>query len=291
MNTPKPPAYPDPVKTADTQYQYNTKSGQANQALNMVNQQGPIGSKNYFVSGTDPVTGLPTYSQDVSYSPEQQQLLDTLQNTKGSVGGYGESLAGDVGSLYSSAPDFSTATGSRVSQMLDRQLPYVERFQAPARAQLDTALRNQGILPGTPAYQQQVDKLTAQQDLDKGNFLNSAQGQAFNQSVSEYQLPAQMISQLMQMGSPNNLSFEGTPTTNVGSPDYAGQVSQQYNAQFQAYQEAVKRQNSMMSGIMGATGTVLGGPLGGYLGSQLGNQFGSSVGGEPLPWQTSWQGQ
>lgn len=282
--TPKPPAYPDPGKTADTQYQYNVKTGQSNQAMNMVDQSNPLGSKDYYVSGVDPVTGLPTYGQNVQYSPEQQQLLETLQGTKSNVGGAGQSLSGDVMDMYSSAPDFSTATNSRVSQMLDRQIPYAERFQAPARAQLDTALRNQGILPNTPAYHQQMDKLLAQQDLNQGNFLNSAQGQAFNQSMQEYQTPAAMIQQLMGMGAPNDLKFDQTPTTQLGQTDYAGQVKNQYDAQMQAYQAAVQRQNSMMSGIMGVAGTALGGPLGGMAGSYLGNMFGGST---PGPWQTT----
>lgn len=283
MKTPKPPAYPDPAKTAETQYGYNVKTGQSNQAMNMVDQSNPLGTKNYFVSGIDPVTGLPTYSQDVQYTPEQQALLNTLQGTKGNVGTAGENLSGDVLSMYSQAPDLSTATNSRVSQMLDRQLPYVERFQAPARAQLDTALRNQGILPNTPAYHQQMDKLLAQQDLNQGNFLNTAQNQAFNQSVQEYNLPAQMIQQLMTMGAPNNLSFDQTPSTTVNPTDYAGQVQAKYNADYQAYQAAVQRQNSLMSGIMGIGGQVLGGPLGGMLGSSIGNMFAPT----PGPWQTT----
>lgn len=287
-STPKPPAYPDPTQTANTQYGFNVKTGQANQALNMVNQSNPFGSKSYFVSGIDPVTGLPKYEQDINYTPEQQALLESLQGTKANVGQAGESLSGDALSMYSSLPDFSTAAGSRVSQMLDRQMPYWERFMEPARAQLDTALRNQGILPGTPAYQQQVDKLTAQQDLDRGNFLNTAQDQAFRQAMQEYTTPASMISTLMQMGAPNSLGFDQTPSTNLGQTDYAGQVQAKYNAEFQRYQEAVKRQNSMMSGMFGLGGQILGGPMGGMLGNYMGNMF--SGGPSTLgPWETSIQ--
>ena len=283
MNTPKPPKMPDPTKTAETQYQYNVKTGQSNQAMNMTDQNNPLGSRNYYVSGVDPVTGLPTYAVDNTYSADQQALLDTLEGTKGSVGSYGESLAGDVAGMYSEAPDFSTATGSRVSQMLDRQIPYAERFQAPARAQLDTQLRNQGILPNTPAYHQQMDKLLAQQDLNQGNFVNTAQGQAFNQSMAEYQAPADMISKLMGMGAPGQLSFDQTPQTSVGATDDAGAVKAKYDADYQAYQAAVQRQNSMMSGIMGVGGSILGGPLGGMAGSAIGNMFSPTIG----PWQTT----
>jgi hypothetical protein len=281
---PKPPAYPDPTQTANTQYQYNTKSGQASQALNMVDQSNPLGSKNYFVSGVDPVTGLPTYSQNVNYTPEQQALLEQLQGTKSNVGQAGQNLSADTLSLYSTAPDLVGGANSLTQQGMDREQPYFERFQAPQRAQLDTALRNQGILPGTPAYQQQVDKQTAQQDLDKGNWLNTFQNQSFNQASQQYQLPAQMIAQLMQLGAPNALNFDQTPTANVNDPNYQQQVQQKYQADYQAYQQKVQAQNSQNAMLAGLFGNVLGGPIGGQLGSSVAGMFGPST---PGPWQTT----
>lgn len=275
--TPKPPKYADPATTADTQFQYNTQTGQSNQALNMVDQSNPFGSLTYGVTGTDPVTGLPTYGANNNYNSEQQALLDQLVGTKGSVGGAAGNLAQDVFAQYSSAPDLVGGASSLTQQGIDRELPGRERFYAPQRDQLDNNLRNQGILPGTPPYHQQMDAMLQQQNRDTGQWQNTYQDQAFKQATTEYALPAEMISKLMSLGAPADLknNLINTPTTSIGNTDYAGQVKAQYDAKMAAYQAAVQRQNSMMSGIMGIGGSMLGGPIGGMIGSGIGSMAGN----------------
>jgi len=274
MDSPSPPAAPDPTKVANAQLKYGQQAGQSQQALNMTDQSNPFGSLDYSVTGIDPVTGLPTYGAKQQYTPEQQALFDAMQGTKGAQGSAGFNLANNAFGMYSQMPDLGVGTNSRVTQGMDRALPYMERFMAPEREQLDTQLRNSGILPGTPAYQQQVDKLNAQQDLTKGNWLNTFQAQAFDQAKQEYQLPEQMIQQLMQTGAPGDLksSFGTTPQTGVQTPDYQAATQAQYNAQYQAYQQKVAQQNAQMSAMIGVPLALAGMPVAG----------GGSVGGNMM---------
>lgn len=278
MGSPSPPKYPDPGTTAGIQQGYNTKTGQTNQALNMVDQSNPYGSLNYGVTGTDPVTGLPTYGQTQQYTPQQQALLNQLQSSKANVGGAGQDLSSFAPSLYGQPANLVGTANSLTNQAETPQIASYERFLAPQRAQLDTQLRNQGIMPGTPAYQQQVDAQSQQQQLTEGQWLNSYEPLAFSQAQQQFNQPINTIAQLMQLGSPTalNTTFGSTPTTQTNSADYAGQVQQQYQSQYNNYLSQVQAQNSLMSGIFGAGGAILGGPIGGALGSGLGNMMSNS---------------
>jgi len=281
-SAPKAPAAPDPNTVMSAQTGANITTGTAQQNLNMVGQSNPFGTLGYTQVGTNP-DGTPKYEQTSQYTPEMQSLLNSLIGSKGSVGGAGENLAAQAYNMYSEVPDFGTAAGSRVSQGIDRQLPYMERMMAPAREQLDTQLRNQGILPGTPAYHQQMDKLNDQQALEKGNWMNSFQGQAFNQAIQEYQVPEQMIERLMSAGAPMALkeSFGQTPTVSMTAPNAQAAYNSQYEAQKYAYQQQVARQNMLMNMGLTVGSAALGMPVSpGMMGGMFGSS-GSTIGSTP----------
>jgi len=274
MHSPSPPAAPDPVKTTQAQLGLAQKTGESQQGMSMVNQSTPIGGLGYSIVGYNP-DGTPKYGAAQQYTPEQQALFNTLQGTKGAVGTSGSNLANAGFDTYSQMPDFATGANSMLSKAMDREQPYFERFQTPQREQLDTALRNQGILPGTPAYLQQVDKLTAQQDLDKGNWLNTFQNQGFNQAVSQYTTPETMMEKLMGAGAPGDIkgSLTSTPTVGLTAPDYQKAVQTQYDAQYQAYQQKVAQQNAMVNLGLNVAGGMVGMP---GAGSMMSGIFGNS---------------
>ena len=79
-SSPSAPAAPDPSTTAAAQTQSNVQTAIANAQLNRVNQQTPWGSINYTQGATDPTTGVPSYSSQITLSPAQQQLLNQQQS-------------------------------------------------------------------------------------------------------------------------------------------------------------------------------------------------------------------
>lgn len=74
-SSPKAPAAPDPVKTANAQTQSNLQTANAQAALNNVNQITPWGSQIY--SSTPNADGTKSWTSTISLSPEQQKLLDS----------------------------------------------------------------------------------------------------------------------------------------------------------------------------------------------------------------------
>lgn len=69
------PSAPDPYTTAQAQYQYGTEAADYTAALNRVNTTGPTGSTTYAITGYDPTTGAPIYSQNTTLSPQEQTIL------------------------------------------------------------------------------------------------------------------------------------------------------------------------------------------------------------------------
>jgi len=273
VKAPKAPPAPNAANTIAMQTGANAKTAEQLQGANMVDQDSPIGSQTYSIIGTNP-DGSPKYGMTRQYTPEQQALLDQLVGTKGTTGSAASNLADDAYSYLSEVPDFTSVAGSLTGQGIDRALPYMERMMAPQRAQLDTAMRNQGILPGTPAYQQQMDAMLAQQDLNKGNWMNSFQQQAFGQAKDQYTMPADMIGKLMGFGAPMDLSgsFGQTPTVNFSPPNAQQAVQTEYDANFKNYQQAVARQNMLMNlGLTGVAG-IAGAPI-----NPVNATYGSSV--------------
>lgn len=279
---PKPPPGPDVATTLAQQQQAAVTA--AGSKLGMTpDSSSPIGSAQLVQVGTN-ADGSPKYEYRSQYNPEQQALLDQLVGSKGTVGGAGSNLASDAFSYLSEVPDFIGGANSLVQQATDRQLPYFERFQKPAREQLDTQLRNQGILPDTPAYHQQMDKLLAQQDLNTGNWMNTFENQAFNQAKDQYNVPADMIAKLMGLGAPMDLnsSFMQNPNFDI-QPGNAQQAAQlKYTADLNR-QKFNQQYLQMLTNLgMSAAGSVIGGPAGGAMMSGLfGGPSGSYIGTNP----------
>lgn len=261
---PSPPPPINPTQTADTQQQYNIKAGQDTQALNTIGQNTAVGNLTYTTS-IDPITGLPKYVANSQYNAPQQALYDAMVGSKNIAGQTGQNLWSNISGNYQNAPDFvgANGTGALVNQQIDAQLPAWERFNAPARAQLDTALRNQGLLPGMPGYQQQVDALTNQQQLGEGQWLSNFEPQAFSQAVQQWQLPEQMAEQLTNFGSPSDLkgTYVQTPNANIGAADYGQYAETAQNQAFKNYQQKVASQNAQMQMMVGLGMGAMGMPV------------------------------
>jgi hypothetical protein len=99
-----------------------------------------------------------------------------------------------------------------------------------------TQLVNSGIRQGTPAY----DAAMRQQFEAKNDAYNQlalgANDQAFNQALTTYNNPVNVISGLMSGAQVQQPSFVNTPTTQVAGVDYAGLVSDKYKADSAASQ-------------------------------------------------------
>jgi hypothetical protein len=154
---------------------------------------------------------------------------------------------------------------------------------------LDAKLANQGIVQGTEAYNrakmglglQQNDLLnqsqltglqagntlfqqglqgagfTNQAALQQGQFGNQAQQQAYNQALTNYNLPLNTLSALRTGAQVQNPTFQNAPQqATTGGADILGAANANYNAQMGGFNAQQAAQANMNSGLMGLGGTL-----------------------------------
>lgn len=252
---------------ADAMVAAQAKANQQTQAMNLAasrtNQVTPFGSLVYNQSGTDQF-GNPTYTATSSLTPDRQAILDALQGGAGT-------LAGNIAGQYGEIPDFSNAASSLTTQMLDRQLAYLSPYYTQQTNNLDNTLRNQGLVPGTPAYDNAIRALRQTQNESIGAFLNQAEPIAFSQAVQSYLTPLDAISRLT--GTANSITAGqqlNTPSSNMSAPDAISAISKQYDAELAARNSAWAGVGNIASAVLGGAPGTLAGNIGGGLSSMMG---------------------
>lgn len=276
MSSPDPPEVRDPGKVAETQQQYNRQAGIESQAGSMVNQYNPYGSLEYSQTGTGP-GGVPIYSANIKLSPAQQQLLNTLQGNQQTAGNYATNLLGGANYGGQTPSDVIGGTTSGLTKdLIGKYVDYLNPFFTQQTDQLDTKLKNQGLQPGTPAYDQAMNAARQSQNQTVTKYTADIQPQAYQQAKDMYLTPLAMASQLMGLSQPGsvNQNLVNAPALNEQPANYIGAVANAQDAEMKAYQAKLQQQQGMMSGLFGTAGNV----LGGWAKGGFGNPFGSMGG-------------
>jgi hypothetical protein len=303
---PSPPPAPDYASAARETSAGNLAAAQAATAANRVSQYTPYGNLVYTQTGTDS-QGNPTWRADQSLAPAQQQMLD-IQNASGV--GLGQTINSALGRVQDTMgqgfnpniPQTQTSLGPNYRQNVDyeggmqgwdkaNQL-LMQRLQPQMDIQqrtLDAKLANQGVVPGTEAYNRAKQGLGMQQNdllnqaqlsglqagntlfqqglqgaqfgnaaaLQQGQFGNAAQQQAYNQAMTNYNLPLNTLSALRSGSQVQNPSFVNVPqqaTTSGADMLSAAQAGGQYNLGTYNAQQAAN--SAMTSGLMGLGGSL-----------------------------------
>jgi hypothetical protein len=258
------PTPPDPTQAASnaigmgkqTLTDVNLPTAEASQAGSNYNQFDPYGSLTYTQTGTGP-GGVPIYSSQTQLSPQQQQLLNTLQGTQQSAGTQAGNLLSSANYGGASPTDvIGNLTSGLTGQNMASYLASADPFFTTQTSQLDTQLRNQGLQPGQPAYDNAMRSLNTNQGYSVYGAAASFEPQAFQQATTEYQLPEQMALQLGQFGAPANplTEMQGGAALNVQTPNTTGDYStgmQGAEAQYTAQQN---QYNAMIKGLMSIVG-------------------------------------
>lgn len=278
MGAPSPPPAPDYAaqqkvategakETAKIQGEYNLKALQQSQAASMINQNTPIGTMDYTQSGVD-AYGNPRYTLNAKFSPEEQALFQNTLGTQQVAGLQANNLLKSATPMYADAGTmmrnlFSGAdslTGQRMQAAMDFQQPYYSQDQE----RLDTNLRNQGIMPGTPAYKRQMEDLRNNQYSNDRMLISQMMPQSISEATQVYGMPLQYETALAQQGAPAMLNQMNTPQFTAAPPNYtqayqtdiSGQ-GQNYQNQIAGYNAQVQANSAMMGGIFGLGGSAL----------------------------------
>ena len=237
------PEVPNAGKTANAQLKYGKKAAVYQQLLNQTNQQTPYGSLKYVQTGKK--HGIPQFTVKQKMSPEQQGLYE---------GEVGQAEGIMDSNDWSQGPDMS-ANG-----LQERTMQWGNDYYQPIfdqqNAQLEAKLRNQGIAPGTQAYNDAVNLASRNQNDAYTNLLLKGTDQAMRAAQSEYFDPLTAYSSLTSGQQPQ---WAQTPQSGVAQPNYQGAVADQYNAESQNYQNT-------MGGLFSIPKAILGGWAAGGLG-------------------------
>lgn len=240
FSAPKPP---DPVQTSNAQQQYNTTAAKTQQGLNSYNQNSAYGSINYVPDSSSP-SG---YRLETSYSPEQQQLYNTQTGTQASAGRTAQDLLRNTSDMYSQP--FNGNNEAVTNKLNQWSGQYLQPIFNQQDSNLEAQLRNQGLTPGSEAYNNAKNLLARNQGDVTTNYLTKNQQQGFDQALQEYQAPLQTMAGLYGISAPTGPTQQQTPTVQVQPPNYTGAVQSNYEQQAQNY-------NNMWGGIGKLAGAV-----------------------------------
>ena len=257
MSKPEAPAPPDPKQTSAAQTGTSVATAIANSNLQNVNQITPNGNLTFSQSGstnfTDPYTkqsyDIPSFTATQTLSPEQQRLHDLNNQTQGNLAQIGVDQSAKIGSLLGTNVNLNNdAVESRLFDLGSKRLnPQFDRDEDALR----TRLSNQGLRPGSAAWDAEMTKFQQGKNDAFDNLLLTGRGQSVQEILTERNQPLNEISALLsgsQVSQPNfiNKTMPTIPTT-----DNAGIINTNFNQQQQNYQQQNAQYNQMMGGLFG----------------------------------------
>ena len=223
------------VQAAQANAQGNIAGALQATAANRINQQTPYGSLQYQQTGTD-AQGNPIWSANQQLSPELQQL------TQSSLAGLQASQANPMyginpGDTYSNA-------------IMQRLAPQ----QSQAREALDAQLANQGIMPGSEAYNRAKTLLGQTQN----DALTSAIVGGMQTGLQAQGLQNTTAANIRNLATPGYVTPYNQAA--VAGPDYlSAYTSQNATDIARANAEAAQR-SSLLGGLAGlGSSAILGG--------------------------------
>jgi hypothetical protein len=236
------------IQAAQATTMGNLYGAQAATQANRINQNTPYGSLNY-TQGVD-ANGNPTWTANQQLSQPLQDLTNT-------------SLSGLQQSLQN--PMYGINPGQTYSDAIMQRL-------APQLAQQSesntAALANQGIVPGTKAYENAMRTFQQSQN----DLLTSAQIQGMNTGLQAQQLQNQQAANIKALGSPGYVNPYSQAA--VAGPDYTGAYTTSQAAQIAAQNAANAKAANTQNGLFGLGSAALLG--GGGIGSLGTNGTGGS---------------
>jgi hypothetical protein len=223
------------VQAAQANAQGNIAGALQATAANRINQQTPYGSLSYQQTGTD-AQGNPIWSANQNLSPQLQQL------TQSSLAGLQASQANPMyginpGDTYSNA-------------IMQRLAPQ----QSQAREALDAQLANQGIMPGSEAYNRAKTLLGQTQN----DALTSAIVGGMQTGLQAQGLQNTTAANIRNLATPGYVTPYNQAA--VAGPDYLSAYTSQNATEIARQNAEAAQKSAMLSGLAGlGSSAILGG--------------------------------
>lgn len=230
----------------------------------------------------------PTVTEELS--PEQKAIFDRQMQVKQALADLGVTATANVLDIMKNpfkfqGPDIMTGLDlSNVAKMpvnagTTGQQAIMSRLQPQLEARresLRTSLINQGVPPGSEAYQRAMTDLSQQENdlvqqaalqginldmaanqagfgqaLQSANFGNTANEQAFQRQLGLYNLPLNQVAALMSGSQVNVPQFQGYQGAGVTAAPLFQAGQAKYQAGLDAYNADVAASNAQTQGIVG----------------------------------------
>lgn len=222
---------PNPLSYAGLTGQTGTSPSQYTQDVYGTPATGGSG-----IGGTSYGTGAPIYTQTTSLQPWANQALSQPIDTSG--------IAGMPGGP-STTQDLLNTQRSLYAQ----QEAYLQPQQQLANEQLQSQLANQGIMPGSAAYNNAMDTQNRANTFANNQAINSAiQGGGAEQSrlfgLGSQALQNQISVRDVPINEYNSLNGAAGATANAQTPDIGGAFAQQYQGKLAGYNAGVATDNA-----------------------------------------------
>lgn len=222
-----------------------------------VGYNGPEGTRTTDQTGsysyTDPYTGktytVPTFTENVTLSPEQQAIYDTTVGTKGNLADLANQQSDFLKDYMASPVDLSA--GNVENYINDHFGDDFNQQWGTQQEQLATKLANQGIGMGSEAYQNAMDQFSTQRSNAYDNLYGNQYQGAVQNILSERNQPINEITALL---SGSQVSQPGTPTSQqptIPTTDTAGLINANFNQEMGVYQQKNANRNNILGGLFG----------------------------------------
>ena len=285
-DAPSPPPAPDYTGAAIAQGAANIDAARATAKLSNPNVYSPYGNQTVTYEGD-----IPTVTQTLS--PQSQQVLNAQNATKlglADLSQQGLTTAQKVmgtpfqfgGPSVQTSLDTSGIAKMPVNAGTTGQEAIMSRLEpslAKNRVSTETQLINQGLRPGSEAYDNAI-KLLGQQEndartqaalqginldmsantqgynqaLQSGQFGNTANQQALAQAITQRQLPLNEINALMSGSQIQNPTFSPYSGSNIAPPPIANATAQQGAFDQNTYNQNVGTYNTNLAGLYSLAG-------------------------------------
>lgn len=239
------PAPPSATQTAAAQTASNQATATTQTELNSINQNTPTGNLDYEPTGTW-ADGTPKLTATQTYTPAEQQLLGSQQTINQNLGNIGVTESAKLGGLLDQPFNVDQATEDQLDTLGEQRLQPLQQKQT---ASLQQQLANQGISPGSEAYNNAMTlNSQSQNDATNSLILNGYQT-AEQTALQQRQEP---INEILALGGQTQVaqpSYAPTTQTPVAGTNVAALTNQQY-------QDQLAQTQSFNSGLGSIAGTV-----------------------------------
>jgi len=236
-------------------------------ALGTGNQINPWGTVSYsdggtrsFIDSQGKTVTVPVYDQTTALTGPQQQIFDQGQAAELNLATLANDQSGFLQGYLDTPFQYSNQDAENWAYDLGAQRldPRMEQ----QRARVETKLANQGIAPGSRAWESAMSQVGQAENDAYNQLMLTARQQAFSENMATRNQPINEITALMsgsQVSNPATMGASPQQTPGVAGVDYTGLVNQKFASDTANYQ-------SQMGGLFGMGGALLGaaGNAGGF---------------------------